>query len=300
MYSLTDDTWKAVQASQDLISHDLKKFDEIRPLLEKPTNYRLHNEPFENGLDNAIQKIREEIRKEIREEIREGFKDFTITIRKTEENYEKMNPTGNNIRDKIHYFLTQNKTLIILITIFSIIGTSVTIYDHFYGKKESSNLEILHKINIHNDDKIIFKAEERKGEEIWNYETTFNLDFDLWSENPSTLNIYFINFSKFNNTVKKDYMSVPFDDLNYKIYPEKNNIYYNIEPNDRKRNLSLKFYLNDFEISGKYVLTIYSPDLNFYLGNVILLINYTDLKSEREINETINIPVYWMNEVYRG
>ena len=209
-----------------------------------------------------------------------------------------MDINWKKILDIIHYLLTQNKTLVSIITILFIIAAIITISDNYNSKnEESNNLNILHKINIHNDRKILFEAEERK-DDIWKYETTFNLSFDLWSENPSTLNIYFRNFSKLNNTVNKDYMYETSDYLNYEVFPEKNHIIYNIEPNDRKRNLLLKFYLNDFSISGKYVLVRFSPELNFYLGNVTLFINYTDLKYEKEINKTINVPVYWMNEVY--
>lgn len=235
--------------------------------------------------------------------LREITNSSHILVQKMKQKYQKnifRNPVNRTkIINSIYNFLHENKLITIAITCIFLIAAYYTISDHFDNQNEV-NLKPLHKIEVTNDDKIIFRAED--SEKIWNYNAFFNVNFNLWSENPGVLNVYYKNFTKLNNTVQEDYMTKTIDNMDYEVYPENKYLHYNIEPDDRNKNVSIKFYLENFKISGNYTLVDASeessPELNFYLGEVTILINFKDLKTNEEINNTINIPVYWINEVF--
>lgn len=223
-----------------------------------------------------------------------------LGVQKAEQNNES-NRNSKNFINGFCDFVTMNKYFL---SITIIIGFIAAIFSLIPSIVPSENIiqseNILQTIEIKNTDKIIFKG---MGENIWTYHNNFDFEVNVWVDNPNILNISFVSFSKINNTVQKEYMVDEREYslsnyTDYEIYVENpSNI--NIEPTDRQKQIPIRIHLRHFMIDGKYYNPLYQPKLNFYLGNITFLVNLKDIKKRTEKNNTITIPVYWMNNVLR-
>lgn len=170
---------------------------------------------------------------------------------------------SKKIKNQIYHFLIKNKWVRITENlgkiakaILALIGLSAIIYATIYIPEPKDNLL---KMNINNYDKIVFNGKT----DMWNYNTTLNFNLGLWFENPSEINIYFVNFTKANNTVQKKYMvETLFNYTDYEVYP--NNLSKNvgdpfenipIESTNRHKEIpiSIDIHLKHFAINGSYI-----------------------------------------------